>query len=295
MAAEFGKLCAAYLEGLRAEHRSPQATDELSFHHVLHGLLTGAAGHLDIPVHLLHEPRNAPSGRPDFVATSKDLPIGYVEAEAYGINLDALGGHAKEQNERFQANLDNFILTNFLEFRLYVGGSLTESARLMAPPDKAAVRVSAGDASELLRLLTHFFQGRHPDITSPQHLAEHLARRTRQMRDQVRAVLMEEGRGGGDVREHYEAFRQALVPDLRPYLTDEERQSRKRPPAFDDMFAQTITYGLFAAGYASSSGQFTRRSAAGLVPNAWADRGRIRRRQAIRSTPAKPGATGRVP
>ena len=64
----------------------------------------------------MSEPRRLEIGRPDFVVKSGLLPVGYVEAEAYGRDLDALTGHAKTQNERFIENLDNFIspiLSNF--------------------------------------------------------------------------------------------------------------------------------------------------------------------------------------
>ena len=58
------------------------------------------------------------------------FPIGYIEAERYGRDLNRLTGHAREQNERFIENLDNFILTNFVDFQLWTDGQLRTEANI---------------------------------------------------------------------------------------------------------------------------------------------------------------------
>jgi predicted helicase len=59
---------------------------------------------------------------------------------------------------------------------------------------------------------------------------------------------------GGDIKTVYDGFKEVLLP----HLTPEE---------FADMYAQTISYGLFAARCAPSSArEFTRQEAADLVP-----------------------------
>ena len=58
------------------------------------------------------------------------FPIGYIEAEADGTDLNNLTGHAKKQNERFKQNLDNFILTNFTDFELWINGEHNKKARI---------------------------------------------------------------------------------------------------------------------------------------------------------------------
>ena len=103
-------------------------------------------------------------------------------------------------------------------------------------------------------LLEQFLRGELPPISSPKDLAIHLARRTRQMQVAVLAALTEQSQTGGDVTSTYEAFKEVLLPHLTP---DE----------FADMYAQTITYGLFAARCSAPPGKdFTRQSAADLVP-----------------------------
>ncbi len=254
MKTEFQAACEDYLSALRSIRENIQATDELSLRPPLDALLKQAAEILHRPVQWIDEPHRIQSGRPDFTATVEGQPLGYLEAEAFSVDLDHLSGHAKTQNDGFRANLDNFILTNHLDFRLYVGGALVESVRLPTPPDKGKPKVSPADAEAVERLLEHFLRGELPPISSPKDLATHLARRTRQMRGAVATALEEQMEAGGDIKAAYEGFKEVLLPHLAP----EE---------FADMYAQTISYGLFAARCAPSSArEFSRQAAADLVP-----------------------------
>ena len=147
------------------------------------------------------------------------LPLGYIEAEAHGRDLDALTGHAEAQNARFIENLDNFILTNFVEFRLYRDGQLRETANITDAPD------------ELEALLERFLNAGHVQIASPETLARYLARRTRELQTQIATTLTDEG---SNIHAMFSAFKETLISTLTP-------------DDFADMYAQTLAYGLFAA------------------------------------------------
>ena len=250
----FQKICIDYLTELRNLRSSTLATDELSLRPALDKFLKRAAEIFRLPVLFVGEPKMIEAGRPDFIAISNDMPIGYIEAEAYGVDLDNLTGQAKEQNNRFRTNLDNFLLTNYLEFRLYVGGELADSAKLSTPPDKGAVKIFYEDGEVLETLLERFLSGELPPISLPRDLAIHLARRTRQMRNEVIEALEEQMPEDGELNGAYQAFKEVLLPDLS---IDQ----------FADMYAQTIAYGLFAARCAAPmENRFSRQSAADLVP-----------------------------
>ena len=250
----FQQLCLTYLTELREAHQQALATDELSLRPALDRFLKAAAEQIGRPVVFLSEAKKIASGRPDFTATVNGLPIGYVEAEAYGVNLGKLTGHAKAQNDRFCANLDNFLLTNHLEFRLYVGGEKKACAMLPEPPAKGKIAVSSHDAETVSTLLMQFMQGQWASISSPKELAAHLARRARQIRNEVVAVLRDPAAKHGEVYEHYEAVKATLLPDIRE-------------DDFAGLYAQTIAYGLFAARCMTLSGAtFTRDAAAKLIP-----------------------------
>ena len=255
MSTNFQNTCIDYLTELRAIRGNTLATDELSLRPALDSFLKRASKIFNRPVIFLSEGKKLDVGSPDFTVTRKDLPIGYIEAEAYAADLDNLTGHAKEQNERFRTNLDNFLLTNYLEFHLYLGGDMVDSARLPTPPDSRSIKVSEADAEALAILLERFLSGQLPSIGQPRELAVHLARRTRQMRNETTEALAKQMKDkNGDLYGQYQAFREVLLPDLT-----EDR--------FADMYAQTVAYGLFAARCTVPSAlNFSRRSAADLVP-----------------------------
>ncbi len=118
----FQEHCKQYIQKINQTRSSSDATPELSLHSHLHEFLeyvTTDADCFDKPeITFTLEPKTIVKiGRPDFIAKEGMLPIGYIEAEKYGIDLNNLTGHAKEQNERFKENLDNFVLTNFVDFQ----------------------------------------------------------------------------------------------------------------------------------------------------------------------------------
>ena len=210
-----------YLQNIHRTQITGEATPELSLYPHLQTFLEDLF--VDFgrsTVTLTQEPRQLDQiGRPDFIAMDGLLPIGYIEAEAYGRDLDALTGHAQTQNARFIENLDNFILTNFVEYRLYVDGQLRTTANGTDEPEK------------LETLLERFLNAGHVQIISPEVLARYLARRTRELQTQISTTLTDEN---SDTYRMFSAFKELLLSTLTP-------------DDFADMYAQTLAYGLFAA------------------------------------------------
>ena len=218
----FQTRCNRYLQNILQTQTTSEATPELSLFPHLQALLEETAvNHFRRDtVRFTQEPRRLDQiGRPDFIAMEGLLPIGYIEAEAHGRDLNALTGHAREQNARFIENLDNFILTNFVEFRLYRDGQLRETANITDAPD------------ELETLLERFLNAGHVQIVSPEALARYLARRTRELQTQITTTLTDEG---SNIHAMFSAFKETLISTLTP-------------DDFADMYAQTLAYGLFAA------------------------------------------------
>jgi predicted helicase len=108
--------------------------------------------------------------------------------------------------------------------------------------------------SDFLDLLEKFFSFSLPKVYDAKTLAIELAKRTRFLKDEVIAEeLIEEGTGKGYILGFYEAFRKYLISGL----SKEE---------FEDLYAQTITYGLFAARTRSENG-FNRKLAYDNIPH----------------------------
>ena len=155
--------CDHYLQDIHRTHATPEATPELSLSPNLQAFLEDVAVNYFSrdTVTFIPEPRSIDQiGRPDFIVRDGLLPIGYIEAEAYGRNLNNLTGHAEIQNARFIENLDNFI-----EFRLYTDGQL----RLKGDIEN--------NREDLDRLLDRFLSAGPLQIGTPETLAKHLALR----------------------------------------------------------------------------------------------------------------------
>ncbi len=221
-----------YLGQIQQIRALSHTTGELSYHATLKSLLEEVAQALRLTLQVVHEPARLAYGRPDFIILQRGLPVGYLEAEKYATNLDHLSGQAKEQNDRFIQNLDNFLLTNFLEFRLYRNGTLQARAKLPEPPERGTLHLLPSEIESFQSLLESFLTASPPTLSTPKELADHLARRTRQLKQATYLLLQNDK--DSELRALHKAFERTLLPDLD--FAD-----------FTDMYAQTIAYGLFAA------------------------------------------------
>ena len=245
-----------YLKTLFAVLSQGDAREE-SFYPALAKLFTDCTqedGHSDVRV--TAQPKKTEGGNPDFrVWDGKQHIIGYIEAKRPGENLQAIA--ESEQLKRYRRTFPNLILTNFTEFRLYRNGDLVDSLQMA----RSFVATKLGGVpplehkEEFLDLIAKFFSFSHPKLYSAESLATELAIRTRFLRDEVVARELEEeaSKGRGDLLGFYEAFQEYLIGGL----TLEN---------FADLYAQTITYGLFAARV-RSKGEFTRRAAFDAIPH----------------------------
>jgi hypothetical protein len=244
-----------YLEQLQAVAQQPHATGELSYHGALEHLLRTLGSNLTV----VHEPTRTFVGRPDFAILHQHAPVGYVEAEAYNADLDNLPPHAKAQTDAFRQHLENFLLTNFLEFRLYRAGQEVMRARLPQPPSHGKITLPKSNADECLRLLHAFLDYAPAPVADAHTLAHQLAQRAQLLKTTVEqslhAQLKQPPNQPLELRNLYRALQRTLLPDLTPR-------------EFADLYAQTLAYGLFAARcYAPNATPFTRHDAAHIIPD----------------------------
>ncbi|MFQ5870480.1 MAG: hypothetical protein ACE5JC_11310, partial [Candidatus Zixiibacteriota bacterium] len=180
---------------------------------------------------VLVQPKKTEVGIPDFLVRRDGEIIGYIEAKPP--DTDLRDAEASEQLRRYLESLPNLILTNLLEFRLYRHGDLIDRVEvgrqfilqsLKYPPVPEKLDL-------FFEFLDKFFSFSTPEIRTSSGLSIELAKRTRFLE----RILQEElSRENEEVARFYKAFQQELIGSLT-----EER--------FADLYAQTITYGLFAA------------------------------------------------
>ena len=106
---------------------------------------------------------------------------------------------------------------------------------------------------ELYALLNRFLDFSLPQTFTARSLAVQLAKRTRLLRDVIGEQFRREQEYPGSLTGFFEAFQTYLIGSLTP-------------EDFADLFAQTITYGLFAARTRAGNG-FNRRAAFDNIPH----------------------------
>ncbi len=231
---------------------------EESYYSILEGLLkeyTDTVGKKNIQITTL--PKKTEAGNPDFrIWDGKQHIVGYIEAKAPIIeDLDRI--EYTEQLKRYRHTFPNLILTNFLEFRLYRNGELTDKVLIGRSfvIHKLKVVPPVEKETKFFNLLETFLSYSLPKVYNAKALSSELAKRTRFLRGQVVAEELKEEQteGRGFVSGFYEAFREYLISGI----TKEE---------FTDLYSQTITYGLFAARTRTENG-FNRKLAYDRIPH----------------------------
>lgn len=239
---------ATYLSELRREAEAPDPREH-SYRPALKSFCETLAERLDRPLAALTlEPgRGSSANAPDAVLygpTTSDL-IGYIETKDLGADLDALSGQNLNQFRRYLAAFPVWVFTNYLEFRLYEEGSETlrvhicDKTQLMAASSNRS-RLADRKAEEVSGLFDRFLQQSVPVVASPERLARLLAHKAQLLEGVIRGLLTgnatEDGEPDPQLKGQLESYRRWLISDL-----DEER--------FADLYAQTITYGLFLAAF----------------------------------------------
>jgi hypothetical protein len=217
------KVEADYQGGLATEH-----TCRLALETLIEALLPGTEASND--------PRLSECGAPDFVVQRHKVPLGYLETRDVGVDLDKV--EQTDQMKRYFKALNNLILTDFLEFRWYVGGELclkTRVAEVSKAAGRASLRLNNEGMEAAGQMFTGFFQTGIPTVTSTKELATRMAEQAHLIRDLIINALRSEGDSPQSaLNRQYQAFCDTLLPALKL----EE---------FADLYAQTMAYGLFAA------------------------------------------------
>ncbi|HUU27409.1 MAG TPA: type ISP restriction/modification enzyme [archaeon] len=243
-----------YLRNLTEVALQGDAREE-SFYQALADMLNEvaqASGREQIHVTTLPKPTDA--GNPDFrLWNGTDRIVGYIEAKKpTEERLDLI--EDSEQLRRYRSTFPNLILTNFLEFRLYRNGECVETVLGARPLVLNRLRTTppVEKTGELYALLDRFLGFSLPQAFTAEYLAVELAKRTRFLRDILAQRLQEERDSPGALTGFFEAFQTYLIGTLTP-------------EDFADLFAQTITYGLFSARTRAGE-SFSRRAAFDNIP-----------------------------
>lgn len=226
----------AYLKSIQSDLRRGNATEH-TYRSALETLIESAGKGINAS----NDPKHIECGAPDFIVERRKVPLGYVETKDIGVDLDKI--EKSDQMKRYLKALHNLILTDYVEFRWYVNGERRPPIHLATRAGKDRLVLNPLGAQKLTELFEGFFATETPTVNTPKELAERLASVTHFIAEQIEAALAS---GEASIRqpleEQYTVFRDTLLPALK---TGE----------FADLYAQTVTYGLFAAKISAPQGE----------------------------------------
>ena len=221
-----------YFDRIYDTFRSSDAREE-SYYTILEDLINEYAKDAKVDVGVRILPKKTEAGNPDFAIWRNQKIVGYIEAKIPQEKLDTM--EATEQIGRYLTYFPNFILTNFIEFRLYRNGRMVDIVSIARQDTllRFATKPPLENEDKLKDLFDKFFSFSLPRTFTAESLAEELAKKTHFLRDIVELEFDAE-QPNGVLHGFFDAFKKYLIADL------EEKQ-------FIDLFSQTIVYGLFAA------------------------------------------------
>jgi len=234
-----------YLREVKALQKSGIATE-----HSYRGALQIFIELLVPGIKATNEPKRQECGAPDYIITKKNIPLGFIEAKDLGADLDKV--EKSSQLKRYKESLENLILTDYLEFRLFQHSNKVATVKI------ASINGNLKAIKENFQIFEDFIKDfcspKVQTIKSAEKLAKMMAGKARLMQEVIFKSLNSDNGESNTLRDQLEAFQKILIHDM-----DEE--------SFSDIYAQTIAYGLFAARlHDTTLEDFSRQEAMFLVP-----------------------------
>ena len=240
---------AVYVEKIGREWRSGQATE-----HTYRPMLKELFEALLPRVLVINEPKHIECGAPDYLIRRGTDTLGFIEAKDIGDgDLDGRDTH-KEQFDRYKDSLDTLCFTDYLDFHFYDQRDFVDSVRIAEPKGDRIALADEAALERFVQLVARFAEARPQRIGSPARLARLMAGKARLLAAGIRQYLKDETNADSVLAQQMAAFRRVLIHDID---TD----------SFADIFAQTVTYGMFAARLHDPTPEdFSRAEAATLIP-----------------------------
>ena len=241
-----------YIKDINQKFKAGNATE-----HTFRGLLEQLIESIEPTIRATNEPKRQSCGAPDYILTKQDIPVGFIEAKDIGDkDLDGVKKTGnKEQFDRYKASLNNLIFTDYLDFHLYRDGQFVTKVAIGEVTDKGIKPLTANfeQFENLIKdFCTHFGQ----TIKSSKKLAEMMAGKARLLSEVIEKALTNDENNSEDstLKDQMKSFQQILIHDITP-------------KGFADVYAQTITYGMFAARlHDATLPTFSRQEAYELIP-----------------------------
>ena len=235
------KLISDYLRKVAKIHSEGIGTAELGYRNCLNDLLKGLLPNVTVT----EEPKRIKDcGAPDYVLTRRNgLPLGYVETKGLGARLD--DDKYKEQFDRYRKALDKMIFTNYLEFQLWWEDKELMRVELAALRGDKIHDLPKSNFDQFVELIKKFGAHDASTISSSHELALRMADKARLLAHVAEQALTDKDNQIAESRNLEELMadvKKSLIRDITP------------KKFADDVYAQTIAYGMFAARLQDQTG-----------------------------------------
>ncbi|MEY2846268.1 MAG: hypothetical protein RL076_1814, partial [Chloroflexota bacterium] len=243
---------AQYIDSINQRYNMGNATE-----HTYRGDLQQLIERLVPDVQATNEPKRQLCGAPDYILTKNNIPVGFIEAKNIGDkDLDGtkITGN-KEQFDRYKESLSNLVFTDYLVFHFYRDGQLVKTITIGEVTNKGIKPLPEHFAS-FENFIKDFCSYVGQTITSSQKLAEMMANKARLLAEIIGNAVTSDASNHDDssLKDQMDAFKHILIHDITP-------------KGFADVYAQTITYGMFAARlHDPTLPTFSRQEAFELIP-----------------------------
>jgi hypothetical protein len=241
-----------YIDNINERYKLGNATE-----HTFRGDLQQLIESIVPTVRATNEPRRQSCGAPDYVLTVNEIPVGFIEAKNIGDkDLDGIKETGNlEQFKRYKASLDNLIFTDYINFHLYRAGDFVIKIAIGEITPKG-INPILDNFPEFENFIKDFCTQIGQTVKSSKKLSQMMAGKARLLSIVIENALKSDvvNLENSTLKDQMGAFKQILIHDITP-------------KGFADVYAQTITYGMFAARlHDPTLPTFSRQEAYELIP-----------------------------
>ncbi len=240
-----------YIKNIDRLYHSGEAT-ELTYRGDMQSLFRSLCPDVEV----VHESKTSDKNKPDYTIKDKDgVHIGHIEAKNVGDkDLEGVKKN-KEQFDRYKSDYHNLIFTDYTRFLFYENHDLIKTVEIAAIEDGHIV--AKPENFLFFKDCILDYTTKIGEIKFPAQLSALMARKARILANVIEVALNDDLRTDKKdtaLAAQYEFFLENLINDIKPHQ-------------FADVYAQTITYGMFAARYNDPTPDtFDRKEAAELIP-----------------------------
>ncbi|MBQ7552179.1 MAG: hypothetical protein IJT15_01885 [Rickettsiales bacterium] len=226
--------------------------NEESYYGIISNIITEIASLNKVNIDAIATPKTKDNNKPDIVAKRQntDEIIGFIEVKDVDESLDKKDH--QEQFNRYKQSYENLIITNLLEYRLYLNGK--EFKRIKIAELNNAKIIPIKENFNDFKSLIQEFLSKNISLKQSDLLAEMMASKSHQIKNEILNIFKNEAD-----KSKFENDLEQFKTTLNPNITQEEYAST---------YSQIMIYAIFIARlyYKGDSNDFNLKDVSECLP-----------------------------